>query len=220
MTILLAFVLSLFLGPQEAERPPRFDYLVRADFFAGVAGDEARLAKAIDLCERTLAANPKQPEALVWHGAGLVVRAGQAFLKGDMAAGGPLIDRGLAEMAEAVSLAPDNPGVLIPRAAVLLEATGRMPPEMARPLLESAVQNYEHVLEIQAPIFATLGAPGASCGLADGWHRLGDHDKARRYFDRLLADAPTSGQAPKAREWIATGTVPKSSGASCVGCHK
>ena len=38
MTIALAFVLSLFLAPQEAERPQRFDYLVRADFFAGVAG--------------------------------------------------------------------------------------------------------------------------------------------------------------------------------------
>ena len=55
---------------------------------------------------------------------------------------------------------------------------------------------------------------------AEGWNRLGDKEKARRYFDRLIADAPNSGQTPKAREWIATGTIPKSSGASCVGCHK
>ena len=85
------------------------------------------------------------------------------------------------------------------------------------------MQNYERVLEIQAPIFATLGdhAKGELLfGLAEGWNRLGDKEKARRYFDRLIADAPTSGQTPKAREWIATGTVPKSNGASCVGCHK
>lgn len=223
MTILLTFVLSLFFGPQEAARPQRFDYLVRADFFAGIAGDEARLTRAIDLCERTLEANPRHPEALVWHGASLLVRAAQAFRQGDMAAGGPLFDRGLKEMSEAVTLAPDDPGVLIPRGAVLLEATRQMPPDMARPLLQSAVQNYERVLEIQAPRFATLGDhPKGELlfGLADGWARLGDPEKARRYFERLIADAPTSGQAPKARAWIATGTVPTSNGASCVGCHK
>jgi tetratricopeptide (TPR) repeat protein len=223
MIILLTFVISLFFAPQESARTPRFDHLVRADFFAGLAGDDARLANAIDRCERALEINPKHAEALVWHGAALVVRAGQAFQKGDMSTGGPLFDRGLQEMADAIVLAPDNPGVLIPRGAVLLEATRRMPPDMAGPLLQSAVQNYERVLEIQASVFAALGDhPKGELlfGLADGWHRLGDPDKARRYFDRLIADAPTSGQVPKAREWMATGTVPKSSGASCVGCHK
>jgi tetratricopeptide (TPR) repeat protein len=223
MTILLTFVLALFFTSREAEQPQRFDHLVRADFFAGVAGDVARLNKAIERTERALEINPKHPEALVWHGAALVVRAGQAFQKGDMSVGGPLFGRGLQEMAEAVTLAPDSPGVLIPRGAVLLEATRQMSPETARPLLQSAVQNYERVLEIQAPIFATLGDhPQGELlfGLAEGWNRLGDKERARRYFDRLLADAPTSGQAPKAREWMATGTVPKSNGASCVGCHK
>jgi len=223
MIILLTIVLSLFFAPQESDRTQRFDHLVRADFFAGLAGDEARLNKAIERTERALEINPKHPEALVWHGAALVVRAGQAFQKGDMSVGGPLFGRGLQEMAEAVTLAPDNPGVLIPRGAVLLEATRQMSPEMARPLLQSAVQNYERVLEIQAPIFAALGDhPKGELlfGLAEGWNRLGDEEKARRYFARLIADAPTSGQTPKAREWMASGTVPKSNGASCVGCHK
>jgi tetratricopeptide (TPR) repeat protein len=223
MTLLLTVVLSLFFTPLEADRPQRFDHLVRADFFAGVAGDDARLSRAIERCQRALDINPKHPEALVWHGAALIVRAGQAFRQGAMSAGAPLFERGLQEMADAITLAPDNPGVLIPRGAVLLEATRQMPPEMARSLLESAVQNYERVLEIQTPIFATLGDhPRGELlfGLAEGWSRLDDRDKARRYFERLLADAPASGQAPKAREWMATGTVPKSNGASCVGCHK
>src|SRR5438094_10630976 len=84
------------------QQPRRFDYQVRADFFAGVAGDEARLAKVIELCERTLAENPKHAEALVWHGASVFVRAGQAFQKGDMAVGGQLFDRALKEMNDAV----------------------------------------------------------------------------------------------------------------------
>jgi tetratricopeptide (TPR) repeat protein len=225
MTLILTFVLSLVFPSSQtaAAAPQRFDYLVRADFFAGVAGDQARLTRAMELCERALAENPKHAEALVWHGAGLLVRASAAFQTGDMATGGPLFQRGLGEMADAVTLAPDNPGVLIPRAAVLLEATKGMPPDIGRPLLESAVQNYERVLEIQTPMFGRLGdhAKGELLfGLAEGWNRLGDAARARRYFERLIADAPTSGQTPKAREWMATGTVPRSNGASCVGCHK
>jgi tetratricopeptide (TPR) repeat protein len=224
LTWLLTIAIGLAAAQDAAVKPQRFDYLVRGDFFAGIAGDEARLARVLEVCELTLEKNPNHPEAHVWHGAAQLVRAGRAFQRGDMAAGGPLFDSGVKEMNEAVALAPDNPGVLIPRGAVLLEATRTMPPAAAAPLLQSAVQNYEHALEVQAPTFASLGdhAKGELLfGLAEGWSRLGDKEKARRYFERLIADAPTSGQAPKARAWIETGVVPKSAaGAQCVGCHK
>ena len=222
----ITWLIALMLGAAVQTAPgaaPRFDYLVRADFFAGAAGDEARLAKVIELTERALAENPRHAEAMVWHGAAQIVRAGRAFQKGDLAAGGALFEQGLKEMSDAAVRAPDNPGVLIPRGAVLLEATRTMPPDAARPLLASAVKNYERALEIQAPTFDTLGdhAKGEILfGLADGWSRLGDQDKARRYFARVIADAPSSGQAPRAREWMATGVVPKVNGMSCVGCHK
>ena len=93
----------------------------------------------------------------------------------------------------------------------------------ARGLIESAVANYERVLTIQAPYFDSLGDhPKGELlfGLADGYHRLGQHEKARGYFKRLIKDAPTSGQASKARDWLTTGGVTKSAGPSCVGCHK
>ena len=225
MHVIFLWLMTAILTGSAQQQPAnqRFDYLVRADFFAGAAGDEARLTQAMELCERTLADNPKHPEAMVWHGAGLLVRAGQAFQKGDMATGGPLFDRGIKEMSEAVALAPDNPGVLIPRAATLFEATRRMPSEMARPLLQSAVANYEHVLEIQQATWSKLGDhPRGELlfGLAEGSARLGDQQKARMYFERLVADAPTSGQAPRAKAWMETGAVPKANGLGCVGCHK
>ena len=226
MHVIFLWLMTAILTGSPAQQPTanqRFDYLVRADFFAGVAGDEARLTRAMELCERTLADNSKHPEAMVWHGAGLLVRAGQAFQKGDMATGGPLFDRGITAMNEAVALAPDNPGVLIPRAATLFEATRGMPPDMARPLLQSAVANYEHVLEIQQATWAKLGDhPRGELlfGLAEGSARLGDQQKARMYFERLMADAPTSGQASRAKAWMETGTVPKANGLGCVGCHK
>jgi tetratricopeptide (TPR) repeat protein len=224
LTWIVATALAFAAAQDAPAQPQRFDYLVRADFFAGIAGDETRLARVIEVCEQALEKNPNHAEARVWHGAALLARAGRAFQHGDPASGGPLFDRAIAEMNAAVALAPDNPGVLIPRGAVLLEATRTMPPATAAPLLQSAVQNYEHALEVQAPVFASLGdhAKGELLfGLADGWARLGDAVKARRYFDRLIEQAPSSGQTAKARAWIDTGAIPKNAtGAQCVGCHK
>jgi hypothetical protein len=224
LTSAVGFVLATFMLVQAATPPAqRFDYQVRADFFAGVAGDEARLQKAMDLCERTLAGNPKHPEALVWHGASLLVKSGRAFGAGDMAQGGALWSRGLKEMDDAVSLAPDNVGVLIPRSATLLEATRTMPEAVARPLVQSAVAAYERVLSLQTPYFATLGdhAKGELLfGLADGYYRLGDATKARMYFERIMNDAPGSGQTKAAREWLSTGTLAPSAGPRCSGCHQ
>src|SRR5437762_4114288 len=141
-----------------------------------------RLQKVVDVCERALAQNPRHPEAMVWHGAAAIVRAAQAFRKGDAAAGQPLFERGVTEMTAAVAIAPDNPGVLIPRGAVLFEATRSLPPGSARPMLESAIANYERALEVQGPTFAALGdhAQGELLfGLAEGWSRAGGARRAR-----------------------------------------
>jgi tetratricopeptide (TPR) repeat protein len=226
MTLISFFAGLLALALSAGQAPAgqaRFDYLVRGDFFAGLAGDQARMEKARALCERTLADNPKHPEALVWHGAILFAEAGRAFQSGDAARGGELFGRAIQEMNDAVTLSPDNPGVLIPRAAVLIEGTRQMPPDAARPLLESAVANYEHVLDVQAPVWSRLSdhAKGELLfGLAEGSARLGRQEKARAYFQRLIADAPSSGEAPGAKQWLETGTVPKASGVTCAGCHK
>jgi hypothetical protein len=226
MTLIVTFILSMLLAaPQPTPRPAdqRFDLVVRTDFFAGFAGDQARLAKGMEACERMLATMPNHAEALVWHGSGLAFNAGMAFQKGDMKTGVELWQRGMEEMDKAVALEPDSVGVRIPRGALLLQASRNMPPDMGRPLLEKAVGDYEHVLALQSAYFSTLGDhPKGELlfGLAEGFSRLGNGDKARGYFERLIADAPTSGQAPKARTWLATGAVPKSEGLGCVGCHK
>lgn len=203
--------------------PVRFDMVVRSDFFAGFAGDEVRLQRGMDRCEQALAENPRHAEALVWHGSGLAYRAGMAFRKGDAQNGMDLWNRGLGEMDQAAALEPDNVGVRIPRGAMLLQATRNMPPQMANPLIEKALGDYEKTLEIQSSYFATLGDhPKGELlfGLAEGYGRLGQLDKARAYFERLVKDAPASGQTPKAQEWLATGTLPKTTGLGCVGCHK
>src|SRR5262245_38398793 len=154
-TWLVAAALALGAGQRPAAQ--RFDMVVRGDFFAGYAGDDARLQKGMDACEKALAENPKHAEALVWHGSGLAFKGGMAFQKGDFKTGGELWQRGMEEMNRAVALEPENVGVLIPRGALLLAATQNMQPAMAKPLIETAVGDYEHVLALQAPYFNTLG---------------------------------------------------------------
>jgi tetratricopeptide (TPR) repeat protein len=216
---------AIFAPSIAAQQPAqqRFDMAVRADFFAGFGGDAARLARGMEVCERTLADNPKHAEAMVWHGSGLTFQAGMAFQKGDVKTGGELWGRGQAEMDAAVALEPENVAVLIPRGALLLQATMNMPAEVGRPLLEKAVGDYEKVLAIQTAYFSTLGDhPKGELlfGLAEGYSRLGQAEKARLYFDRLMKDAASSGHAPQAKEWLASGTLPKATGLGCVGCHK
>jgi tetratricopeptide (TPR) repeat protein len=228
----LVLAAAIFSPPEIAAQPPagaspraagdRFDLVVRGDFFAGFAGNTERLSKGMEACERVLAENPNHAEAMVWHGSGLTFTAGMAFQKGDVKTGGELWERGMQEMNTAVALEPDNVGVRVPRGALLLQATRNMPPDMGRSLIETGVGDYEHVLALQSAYFATLGDhPKGELlfGLAEGYARLGDREKARRYFDRLIKDAPTSGQAPKAQAWLATGAIPKSQGLGCVGCH-
>jgi ABC-type sugar transport system substrate-binding protein len=82
----------------------RFDLKVRNYFFAGFAGNAASLEKGMKICEDALAADPKNAEALVWHGSGVLFAAGQAFRNGDQDKGGELWQRGLKEMDDAVEL--------------------------------------------------------------------------------------------------------------------
>jgi tetratricopeptide (TPR) repeat protein len=222
-TLILAIALMLGIGQNGAAPAGRFDMTVRTDFFAGFAGDEARLKKGMEACEQILATNPRHAEALVWHGSGLLFQGGMAFAAGNPQRGGELSGRGLEEMNRAAVLEPDNVGVLIPQGAALLVASRNMNGDAGKALLEQAVGNYEKVLAIQAPYFSTLGDhPKGELlfGLADGYARLGKPDLARRYFERLIKDAPESGQAPRARTWLETGSIPKTEGLGCVGCHK
>lgn len=204
-----------------ATAPARFDMAVRADFFAGFGGDTQRFDRAMALCEKTLEGNPGHAEAMVWHGGGLIFRAGTAFQAGDYAKGGELWSEGMTEMGKAVSLAPDNVGVRIPRAAVLIEASRNMPAPQAAPVLKLGVDDYERVLELQKSYMEKLSDHSRGellFALADGWARLGDPVKARDYFTRLTTGAATSGRADYATAWLdgkALPTAPR-----CVGCHK
>jgi tetratricopeptide (TPR) repeat protein len=199
----------------------RFDMKVRNDFFAGFTGDKEALIRAMRNCEEALKEDAGNAQALVWHGAGLFFQSGQAFQTGDSQTGMDLYQRGLKEMETAVSMAPDDVGVRIPRGATLLTGTHQMPPQMARPLIEKGVGDYERTLDIQSDHWSTLGShPRGELlfGLADGYSRLGDQAKAQTYFERIQKELPGTPYAKRAAIWLDTKSLPQSQ-TGCIGCH-
>ena len=80
--VIVAVLLSVGASPP-ASPTIRFDEVIRDDFFAGLAGDQARLDQAMQVCEQALAVNPDHAPALVWHGSGLTVQGGARFRGGD-----------------------------------------------------------------------------------------------------------------------------------------
>jgi hypothetical protein len=208
----------------QSPAPERFDYVVRDDFFAGLAGDTARLERSMKTCEALLTEDPQHAEALVWHGAALMVQAGFAMRRGAPDEARALSNRGVSEMERAVALRPADPAVLVPRAAVLQGAAGNMRDgERATAFLRTAVADYEKAVAAQAPSFARLSehSRGELLGaLADGWRRLGDETRARGYLTRMVAEVPGSMYADAARTWLAQTPLREGPGLTCMGCHK
>lgn len=196
----------------------RFDLKVRNYFFAGFQGDQAALDKGMKMAEEELATNPGNAEALVWHGSGLYYEAGQEFRKGDAQRGQELFMKSMQEMDKGVQLAPDAVGVRIPRGAVLLAGTRFMNPEMARPLIEKAVGDYERAKEVQSGGLDKLNTHAKGellIGLADGYARLGNEAKAKSYYEQLIQDLPGTPYAKAGQRYLET----KVAQPGCLGCH-
>ena len=207
LSILFLIALTVVSGQEDYEKPGvRFDLLVRDDFFAGMFGDQARLDRGMQFCEKVLAKHPQHAQALLWHGGGLITRASLVYAKGDSAQGDKLWQQGLKEMNDAVALEPADMGLKIGRSATLIgisQSGFDSSDPQGRALLESAVHDYELVLAWQQPSFKKLSVHSRGellFGLASGWSMLENEEKTRLYLERILKDCKGSG---KTKELIA-----------------
>jgi hypothetical protein len=199
----------------------RFDNVVRADFFAGFRGDEARLARGMEACEKALAQNPGDPPALVWHGNGLFFKSGQAFRKGDWQAGQKMLDQGLKEMDAGVALAPGDLQTIIPRGAALLAGAPFMGDDAsARPLVVKAVADYEKALALQGAVQAGHSRGEILGGLAIGYRLLADRDNTEKYLKRIVEEMPGTAYAERAKGWLARPDTMQRTDRFCIGCHE
>jgi hypothetical protein len=221
---LLVLVLSMSLAASLAVlAQQRFDFKVREDMFAGMDGDAAAFDRAMKLIADTLAADPDHAEALVWRGDGRLFLAGQAFQRGAMAEGQALSTQATADMDRAVSLAPNDIAVRVPRATGLLPfARGLRPfnrPEADR-MTRTAVGDFEFVVATSSPWWSKLSQHGRGellGALADGWLQLGDTAKAGAYLDRMTSELPDTPYAKNAalRRADPAARLPL----TCLGCH-
>lgn len=203
----------------------RFDYVVRDDFFAGVGGDEAAFTRAVQRIEDALAANPLDPQPLMWHALATGFLSGKAYRQGDTTRGRALEAQGGREAEQAVTLAPDDAWVLVfygmdhsVRARFTSDA------RLATRLLEQAANAYERTQQIQAGEH-TLSVHERGeliMGLADIWRRRNDETRARLYLTRATTELPGTIYATKAQHWLDEKLPPPPAphGYTCLGCHE
>jgi hypothetical protein len=96
---------------------------------------------------------------------------------------------------------------------------------MGKPLLDTGVSDFEHILRLQEQdgTFAKLSNHQRGellTGLADGWARSGDDGKARSYFTRITKDLPGTIYQTRAQAWLDGKPESKSPEFfTCTGCH-
>lgn len=211
------FVTVLLLGAE----PVRYDHMVRNLYFSAFAGDKEALTRAMAITEATLKENPNHAEALVWHGSGVFFLSADKFRTGDMQGGMELMNKGTAMMDRAVELEPKNIGVRIPRGSAYFAAARNMPPQMATPLVQKALEDFESSWEMQKGDLSGFSQHSIGelwIGIADGNARVGNKERAAEFFGRIQKQLPNTPWSAKADRWFADGKLTPKDG-NCVGCH-
>jgi tetratricopeptide (TPR) repeat protein len=224
-TVTISLIVVLVLaGGLLAQQAPDLQTL-RSDLMGALNGDMERFERGMRGLESLLAKNPNDPVLKVLHGTGVFARSGAAFEKGDMQNAMKLYQSSLDEMAQAVETAPNNILVRARRGVILISASRAMPAAMAPPLTKLAVEDFEKVLEIrekeQTLAQGSIHKRGELLtGLADGWNRIGNADKARGYFERVTRDLKGTIYEQKAKAWLDDKPEAKAADYfNCTGCH-
>jgi tetratricopeptide (TPR) repeat protein len=221
----VAMVTLLALASVAGAQGPGTVRSAGTDLLAGLIGDMVRFERGMRTLEDILSKNPNDLEAKVLHGNGVMARAGEAFKVGNNEKAIQLWQSGLEEMAQAVDAAPDNLFVRARRGVFMITASRNTPPQMAKPLLETAVADFGKVLQIREREHTLAERSVHQRGelltsLADGWDRLGDKEKARGYFERISKDMKGTVYETRANAWLENKPEAKAADFfACTGCH-
>jgi tetratricopeptide (TPR) repeat protein len=224
-TITISIAVMLALVSVVVAQNPGTIKSAGTDLLAGLVGDMVRFEHGMQTLDELLKKNPNDVEAKVLHGNGVMARAGEAFKTGDAAKAMMLWQTGLDEMAQAVDAAPDNVFVRARRGVFMITASRSTPPEMTKPLLETAVVDFSKVLEIREKTLTLAERSVHQRGelltsLADGWDRMGDKEKARGYFERIVKDLKGTVYEQRANAWLENKPETKAADYfACTGCH-
>ena len=147
--------------------------------------------------------------------------AGRAFERGDLAGARAMAAEGMADMDRAIALEPNNIGVLVPRAAVLLAvARNQRDAARMRELAGQSAANFETALALRQNAFPNLGQHNRGeylSGLAESWALAGNKETAEGYLRRILAELPNSVYAERATAKLANWDDRRP--LNCQSCH-
>ena len=194
---------------------------VRADFFAGVAGDAAAMQRGLARAKAALETEPKNAQAMVVHGFGTVLAAVPELQKGNTAAF-PAMQRGFAELDEAVGLAPTDGLVRVLRGIMMQQATRQMPEPARTQMLENGRTDFQFLFDVQQTELATLGTHRLGellQALGDINARLGRTADSERYYQMIKTMLPTTEYGRRADEWLQTRQPLSAEKTQCIGCH-
>ncbi|MCU0316986.1 MAG: tetratricopeptide repeat protein [Fimbriimonadaceae bacterium] len=178
----------------------------RAEFFAIFRGDVARFERAYGEIREMVRKNPRDARATVWLGNGQTVDAIFKFLqkKADRETTLKRLEESRTTMNRAVALRRNDPNIVMMRAATLFVQGQYLPADMVpRKVWEQLrddhlwFQKYIGPERMKKVSIHVRGETYGSLGLA--YARLGDSEKARRAFEKVIEMNPGTAYERRAR---------------------
>lgn len=195
---------------------------VREDIFAGfMANDIERFDRGVAKVDEILQATPANPAALAWRGSADIYRATRARVAGNTAQYRSLLDRGMATMAKARELAPNDVGVLVISAVPVLmadqldEADRRPAAELGRKTTLAAIKIQEQAMD-KLPLHFR-GELWSSVAFASD--RLGDTATRNEYLKMMIEKLPGTPYERRSQKWLDSGSIATGT-YMCLSCHE
>lgn len=183
-----------------------FEHEVFGDFVQAAGGDDEARKRLIAACERAISANAEHAEAIAWRGAVKMFEAGEASSSGDFRAAMNHVTAALTDLERARTLEPENPGVRMVAANMLLNLAKNHPIEsMASGYAKQGIEDAKAAL---SKLYDNWDKQPADVkgqllmGVAEGYAKLGKTVEARDWCNRVLGAVPGTTWAEQAQAWI------------------
>jgi len=180
----------------------------RRKFFSVFRGDFKTFDKAYAEIQVMLQKNPRDARALVWLGNGQTVKAGVLNVKGQKAEAQRLLATSRQTLDRAVALRPSDPNIYMMRAATLYIQgqywpAAQVPRANWEKLRDDCLRFIRFIGPTRMPR-TSIHLRGETYGeLGIAYLKLGEKDKAKSAFEKVIALCPGTAYAERAKKEIA-----------------
>ena len=214
LTFLTVFLISFSMalaqgGPEDTatlekqlktspDNPELLLKLGRIYYSRGAGGDKTAVKKSADYLEKLIELTPDHAGAHYWYGSALVLKGRDALFPLSKIS---FVNKGIAELDEAVSLAPENINIRIGRAA-----NGLALPDMFN-RMETVLADYEYLKRMETEKPGSLNPQtylSVLFNLGRAYARVGNHEKSLENLNMVIRMAPDSELSKSSETLIAS----------------